>query len=285
MQGAEFDELVADIKKNGLVEPIVLLEDKILDGRNRYRACIAARVDPTFRPFTGDDPAAYVTSANVRRRHLTAEQKRELIAKLLKANPHPIEQCDREAGEGRRQDRRCGPSESLNNVRKFRRSKPGSMSKAENGRLGSHLRKFRRPAMTAAESRFRSRHRHRRRRQAGSSRLNLLRGAGRKPRRRPEQVSSAQSGSPIWFKPHRPRKERHISPAHVRRRWQGRLRQPRRRRRHRPRRQPRHSRLPAEGSHEDAVHMTFVYNGHQCVYPRTELFPLIGGPECDRIHR
>ena len=32
-------------------------------------------------------PAAYVISANIHRRHLTAQQKRELIAKLVKAQP------------------------------------------------------------------------------------------------------------------------------------------------------------------------------------------------------
>jgi ParB-like chromosome segregation protein Spo0J len=87
MEGEEFDALVADIKANGLIEPIVMLDGMILDGRNRYRACVAADVEPTFRPFTGDDPAAYVISANVHRRHLTAEQKRDLIAELIKAQP------------------------------------------------------------------------------------------------------------------------------------------------------------------------------------------------------
>jgi hypothetical protein len=37
-------------------------------------------------PANGD-PYAFVISANIRRRHLTAEQKRDLIAKVLKAQP------------------------------------------------------------------------------------------------------------------------------------------------------------------------------------------------------
>ena len=42
------------------------------------------------------DPYGYVISANIHRRHLTAEQKRELIAKLLKATP---EKSDRQIAE------------------------------------------------------------------------------------------------------------------------------------------------------------------------------------------
>src|SRR5262245_45223221 len=60
MEGEEFDVLVADIKACGLNEAIVLLDGMILDGRNRYRACIAADVEPVFRSFTGGDPSAYV---------------------------------------------------------------------------------------------------------------------------------------------------------------------------------------------------------------------------------
>jgi ParB-like chromosome segregation protein Spo0J len=87
LEGAEFDELVADVWAHGLLEPIVVLEDMILDGRNRYRACQAAGVEPTFIPYCGDDPAAFVVSANLHRRHLTQEQKRELAARLLKTQP------------------------------------------------------------------------------------------------------------------------------------------------------------------------------------------------------
>ena len=95
MEGAEFDELVADIKAHGLREPITIFEDKILDGRNRDRACREAGVQVVTRDFEGDDPAAFVISANIHRRHLSAKQKSELIAKLLKANP---EKSDRQIG-------------------------------------------------------------------------------------------------------------------------------------------------------------------------------------------
>jgi ParB-like nuclease domain len=101
MENAELDALIADIKKNGQREPIVLYQGKILDGRNRYRACLAAGVGLKLckhednSPYIGD-PVAYVISKNIHRRHLTGEQKRDLIAKLLKATP---EKSDRQIAE------------------------------------------------------------------------------------------------------------------------------------------------------------------------------------------
>jgi ParB-like chromosome segregation protein Spo0J len=96
MEGREFEELVADIKAHGLHECIVLLDEQILDGRNRYRACLEAGVEPTFVPYRGEDPASFVISKNIHRRHLTFGQKRDLIGRLLRADPS---KSDRQVAE------------------------------------------------------------------------------------------------------------------------------------------------------------------------------------------
>ena len=69
---AELDELAADIAKHGQLEPIVLFEEKILDGRNRLEACRRAQVKPKFRALEAcDSPTAFVISSNLHRRHMT----------------------------------------------------------------------------------------------------------------------------------------------------------------------------------------------------------------------
>jgi hypothetical protein len=87
IEGAEFDELVADIKANGLSEAIVVFDDKILDGRNRYRACVAAAVQHRIMPYRGADPLAFVISKNVHRRHLNESQRAIVAAKLAQLRP------------------------------------------------------------------------------------------------------------------------------------------------------------------------------------------------------
>jgi ParB-like chromosome segregation protein Spo0J len=82
MEGEEFDELVADIKAHGLIEPVALYDEMILDGRNRYRACIKAGLEPKLTPFRGSDPAAFVISKNINRRHLTTAQRAAIAADL-----------------------------------------------------------------------------------------------------------------------------------------------------------------------------------------------------------
>lgn len=80
--GVEFDALVADIKANGLREPIVLYEGQVLDGGNRYRACLEAGREPHFVGFQGGDIAAFVLSANLHRRHLAQGQAAAIIAQI-----------------------------------------------------------------------------------------------------------------------------------------------------------------------------------------------------------
>jgi ParB-like chromosome segregation protein Spo0J len=88
--GADYAALVEDIRTHGLHEPIVLYQGKILDGRNRARACIEAGVEPHYKEmaFGSDAEAiAFLDSANWHRRHLTPKQKRQRIAARLKADP------------------------------------------------------------------------------------------------------------------------------------------------------------------------------------------------------
>lgn len=80
LNGAEFDALSEDIKANGLREPITLHEGLILDGGNRYAACVAAGVQPEFRQFVGTNIVSFVLSANLHRRHMTAGQQAAIVA-------------------------------------------------------------------------------------------------------------------------------------------------------------------------------------------------------------
>jgi ParB-like chromosome segregation protein Spo0J len=84
MRGELFQELVEDIRKNGLRESIVCTIDSkgnkvVVDGRNRLRACPAAGVKPTFGcdlvGLTDEELLAYVWSKNVHRRHLSTSQR------------------------------------------------------------------------------------------------------------------------------------------------------------------------------------------------------------------
>jgi N6-adenosine-specific RNA methylase IME4 len=93
MQGREFDELVADVKTNGLREPIWIYQGQILDGRNRWRACEQAQLaHRPMREYTGDDPVSFVISLNLHRRHLNESQRADVAAAL--ANMRQGERTD-----------------------------------------------------------------------------------------------------------------------------------------------------------------------------------------------
>jgi hypothetical protein len=78
--GHEFDALKADILANGLRQPIVLHQGFILDGGNRYRACMEVGIEPDYIEFAGGNLVSFVLSANMHRRHLTAGQQAAIVA-------------------------------------------------------------------------------------------------------------------------------------------------------------------------------------------------------------
>ncbi|MCO6050876.1 hypothetical protein NGM99_13915 [Mesorhizobium sp. RP14(2022)] len=84
IEGKAFDDLVEDIRKNGVLEPIVFLNGSILDGRNRYMAARQLGIEYPRIEFDGDDPLAFVIARNLHRRHLTESQRSMVGAKLAK---------------------------------------------------------------------------------------------------------------------------------------------------------------------------------------------------------
>lgn len=105
MSDEELAGLQADILRNGLLEPVWLHKDgRILDGRNRYKACVTLGIKPTFRTWDGDGSAtAFVVSLNLHRRHLSAEQRAAVAVKML-----PMLEAEAKERQGTRTDLTSG---------------------------------------------------------------------------------------------------------------------------------------------------------------------------------
>lgn len=108
IEGEHFDDLVADVREHGIREQITLLDGKILDGRNRYRAGVIARLLPEslgeltvsqlklFRqhvpmgaePPTHDELLAFVLSKNLHRRHMNESQRAMVAANIANMPAH-----------------------------------------------------------------------------------------------------------------------------------------------------------------------------------------------------
>lgn len=105
MSEAELRELGEDIKKRGLQSPVTIITDadggeRLLDGINRLDAMelvglpivkdgeLNLELVQTHNVAGNVSPHHYVLSANLLRRHLSNDQKTELIAKLLKLEPN-----------------------------------------------------------------------------------------------------------------------------------------------------------------------------------------------------
>lgn len=82
---AEIVGLAQDIADHGQIETIDLYEGKILDGRNRYRACLSVGVEPRCNEWNANGVSAmdYVLAKNLHRRHLTIAQRAAVGVRLL----------------------------------------------------------------------------------------------------------------------------------------------------------------------------------------------------------
>lgn len=85
MSPEEFAELRKDIQQNGQLEPVWLHADgRIIDGRNRYKACMELGITPKYRTWDGSGSLTqFVVSLNLHRRHLSAEQRAAVAVKML----------------------------------------------------------------------------------------------------------------------------------------------------------------------------------------------------------
>lgn len=101
MSEDQFVKLIHDIGEHGLLEPIVLYEGKILDGRNRYQACLKLGIEPVFEEAKLGEQSAmeYALSKNLHRRHLNAAQRAALALDLLPALSEQAAERRRWAGK------------------------------------------------------------------------------------------------------------------------------------------------------------------------------------------
>ena len=91
---ADVDRLAEDIKANGQIQPIIVYQGQILDGRTRYAACKKAGVEPIveeYMPKDGDvsdeEFVALSWSLNETRRHLSASQRACAAAEIVERMP------------------------------------------------------------------------------------------------------------------------------------------------------------------------------------------------------
>lgn len=103
MSDDEFERLKNDIAGLGVLEPIILLDGKILDGRHRYRACQELGIECPVKVMTDVSPNDIVASLNLFRRHLNPGQIGMVMTKLkepyAKAAQFRQEQTQAKPGE------------------------------------------------------------------------------------------------------------------------------------------------------------------------------------------
>ena len=111
LEGEELEALAADIREKGLMIPIDLFEGQIIDGRNRYRACLLSGhglgaediVDATPVVQQVGGPVAYVLSMD-NRRHMEKSQRAMCAARAKPLLAEEAKQRQKAAGGDRKSE-------------------------------------------------------------------------------------------------------------------------------------------------------------------------------------
>ena len=108
--GEAFDKLVVSLQVNGMRQPVLLLGDQIVDGRNRFRAAKKAGARIIFKQLDPKEDACVVAmEMNVLRRDLTSGQRtamastlRRMALRIAAMRREEVERANRERREKER---------------------------------------------------------------------------------------------------------------------------------------------------------------------------------------
>lgn len=139
IEGQDFQDLVDDIKKNGLRHDIILLDGMVLDGRNRLLACEAAGVKPKFDEYIGDNPLDFVVTENLSRRHLTDSQRAMIAAEIATAKRgNYSKSADSGISAADAAARMKVSTRSVETARRIKRGSSSLASKVKRGEMSLH---------------------------------------------------------------------------------------------------------------------------------------------------
>lgn len=123
MTDDEYRQLLEGIGLRGQLEPIKLLDGKIIDGRHRYRACNELGKDPKVIDvdLCGLNPAEYVWELNGDRRNLTPSQRAcvavDLLPELEKEAKKRHREKSAEGGKSKGKEKTPTPSTTKHQAR------------------------------------------------------------------------------------------------------------------------------------------------------------------------
>ena len=85
-EGKEFENIKKSIMESGQQVPVIMHNGVLLDGRNRWRACLELGITVTAVGWNGSgNQDELIITLNLHRRHMTASQRAALAVKLLPA--------------------------------------------------------------------------------------------------------------------------------------------------------------------------------------------------------